>query len=122
MNAPPSQYTGSTYNARFGGWRKGLEDFVATVATELELLTTAETRQATKHAGNRTKRDPSLSLRFLVLKRDCFRCAACGRSPATHAGLILEIDHVIAWSRGGETIADNLQSVCFDCNRGKSAT
>jgi hypothetical protein len=26
MSAPPSQYTGSTYNARFGGWRKALEE------------------------------------------------------------------------------------------------
>ncbi|WP_254512495.1 homing endonuclease associated repeat-containing protein [Anatilimnocola floriformis] len=122
MNGPPSQYTGSTYNARFGGWRKALEEFVATVTEEQELLTTPEARQPPKQTGRRTNRDPSLSLRFLVLKRDCFRCTACGRSPATHAGLILEIDHVIAWSKGGETIAENLQSLCFDCNRGKSAT
>jgi 5-methylcytosine-specific restriction endonuclease McrA len=122
MNAPPSQYRGSTYNARFGGWRKALEDFVATLAAEQEQLTCTETRPPTVTTGNRTKRDPSLSLRFLVLKRDRFCCTACGRSPATHAGLILEIDHILAWSKGGETIAENLQSLCFDCNRGKSAT
>ena len=31
----------------------------------------------------------------------------------------LKVDHVRPWSKGGETIAGNLQSLCFDCNRGK---
>src|SRR5262245_30664592 len=31
MREPPSQYTGSTYNDRFGGWRKALEEFVTAV-------------------------------------------------------------------------------------------
>lgn len=113
-----SQYSGSTYLARFGGWRKALAEFVAAVAQEsFAVSSTAGVKRTT-----RTPRDPSLSLRFLVLKRDNFRCVSCGRSPATVAGLILEVDHKLAWSNGGETIAENLQSLCFDCNRGKSDT
>ena len=27
-----------------------------------------------------------------------------GRSPATEAGLKLEVDHVIPWDKGGETV------------------
>ncbi|QKE39815.1 MAG: HNH endonuclease [Ferrovum myxofaciens] len=33
----------------------------------------------------------------------------------------MEIDHIFPWSEGGETIEENLQSLCFDCNRGKGA-
>lgn len=116
MSGPPSQFTGSTYNARFGGWRKALAEFVAAVDQEsFEAVATVAGRPVT-----RNPRDPSLTLRFLVLKRDNFRCVTCGRSPATVVGLVLEVDHVLAWSKGGQTVAENLQSLCFECNRGKS--
>jgi len=122
MNAPPSRYTGSTYNARFGGWRKALEAFVAAFAQEQEEFLNANPRENLIKIKTKTARSPSLALRFLVLKRDNFRCVACGRSPATVPGLVLEVDHVDAWCRDGATIADNLQTLCFDCNRGKGAT
>jgi hypothetical protein len=67
-----------------------------------------------------TSRTPSLRLRFQVLKRDGFICKKCGRSPSTHAGLTLEIDHKTPYSLGGETIFENLETLCKDCNRGKS--
>ena len=59
-------------------------------------------------------------LRFLTLRRDGFRCKACGRSPANEPGVELEVDHVVAWSEGGETVLENLQSLCQRCNGGKS--
>lgn len=71
-------------------------------------------------AKRRTPRKPSVRLRFQVLQRDNFTCRACGRSPATEIGVILEVDHVFAWSRGGETILTNLQTLCDQCNSGKS--
>lgn len=117
MSAPPSRYTASIYNARFGGWRNALAEFVA--AVEQEHFDTLSPVGVSKPKA-RTPRDPSLSLRFFVLKRDNFRCVGCGRSPATVAGLVLEVDHILAWSNGGETVEANLQSLCFDCNRGKS--
>jgi hypothetical protein len=122
MSSPPSQYTASIYNDRFGGWRRALEEFVASVDQEQEELLTYEVEVKSSKGTKRTKRDPSLALRFFVLKRDNFCCVACGRSPATVAGLVLEIDHVFPWSKGGETIEENLQTLCFDCNRGKGAT
>jgi hypothetical protein len=121
MNAPPSQFTASTYNARFGGWRKALEAFVATV-TEDERILGAENEIAPTNDVSPTPRQPSLALRFFVLKRDSFRCVACGRSPATTAALELEVDHVQAWTKGGRTVVENLQTLCFECNRGKCAT
>ncbi len=122
VNVAPSQCTGSTYNARFGGWRKALEEFVAAVTDDQQQLVRADVQASKNRTATRTNRDPSLALRFLVLKRDRFRCVACGRSPATEAGLVLEVDHILAWSKGGITIAENLQTLCFDCNRGKHAT
>ena len=122
MSVDPSQYTASIYNARFGSWRKALESFVASVDYESNELLSYEVEVKRSGGTKRTKRDPSLALRFFVLKRDNFRCVACGRSPATIAGLVLEVDHFIAWSNGGETIESNLRTLCFDCNRGKGAT
>jgi hypothetical protein len=122
MSFSPSQYTASIYNDRFGGWRRALEEFVASVDQEQEELLNYEVEVKSSKGTKRTKRDPSLALRFFVLKRDRFCCVACGRSPATVAGLVLEMDHVFPWSKGGETIEENLQTLCFDCNRGKGVT
>jgi 5-methylcytosine-specific restriction endonuclease McrA len=120
MNTPPSQYSASVYTDRLGGWRNALEEFVKSVNNEQEELEKYEV-QVKKHIlTKRTKRDPSLTLRFFVLKRDNFRCVACGCSPATHPEVTLEVDHIIPWSKGGETIEENLQTLCNNCNRGKS--
>jgi hypothetical protein len=122
MAVPPSQYTAAPYMARFGGWRKALEEFVAAFDQEQNELAGDNAAVARNTVPRRTGRDPSLALRFLVLRRDNFCCVACGRSPATVAGLVLEIDHLIPWSKGGETLAANLRTLCFDCNRGKGAS
>ncbi|OGL35671.1 hypothetical protein A3F38_02445 [Candidatus Saccharibacteria bacterium RIFCSPHIGHO2_12_FULL_48_21] len=61
-----------------------------------------------------------LSLRVKVLSRDKFRCVFCGKSPAINAGTILHIDHIKPFSKGGENTLDNLQTLCQDCNLGKS--
>lgn len=64
------------------------------------------------------KRKPiSKRLRFEVFKRDRFTCQYCGRSPPI---VILEIDHVVPASQGGDNADTNLLTSCFDCNRGKS--
>ena len=59
-------------------------------------------------------------LRYSVLKRDNFKCCACGASPAKDPSVELHIDHIIPWSKGGETTLDNLQTLCSKCNIGKS--
>ena len=59
-------------------------------------------------------------LRYTVLKRDHFKCCACGASPAKDSSVELHIDHIIPFSKGGETTLDNLQTLCSKCNIGKS--
>lgn len=122
MGAAPSQYGAGIYSDRFGGWRKALEQFVASVDQEQNELLNHEVEIKSRKGTKTTGRDPSLALRFLVLRRDRFCCVACGRSPATVAGLVLEVDHDVPWSKGGETIEENLKTLCFDCNRGKGVT
>ena len=69
---------------------------------------------------HQTSRSINTRLRFLVLKRDNFKCCACGASPAKDPAVELHVDHIIPWSKGGETILDNLQTLCSKCNLGKS--
>ena len=58
-------------------------------------------------------------LRYQVLKRDMFKCCACGASPAKDPSVELHIDHIIPWAKGGSTTMDNLQTLCSKCNLGK---
>jgi len=60
----------------------------------------------------------SKKVRFEVFKRDGFRCAYCGSSPPK---VILEVDHLIPVSAGGDNDDKNLITSCFDCNRGNGA-
>ena len=61
-----------------------------------------------------------LKLRLQVLSRDGFRCIFCGRSPATHTGVNLQVDHVVPFSKTGKSTIENLQTLCQECNLGKS--
>lgn len=53
------------------------------------------------------------------MKRDNFKCVLCGASPAKDPKIELHIDHIIPWSKGGESTIDNLQTLCSACNLGK---
>ena len=116
------EFSIDTYTKRFGGWRKALEAFVDYVnSTEIKIDESEPTSDTTSDVANHiTRRDINLRMRFIVMKRDNFKCCMCGRSPATTPGLELHIDHIIPWSKGGETVIDNLQTLCSDCNLGKS--
>ena len=112
----PSTLSERPYIRRFGSWTKALEQFVE-YANSQERTPPSPVELA---SGHRTSRDPSLRLRFRILKQDNFSCRACGASPALTPGLELHVDHIIAWSIGGETVEENLQSLCEACNLGKS--
>jgi 5-methylcytosine-specific restriction endonuclease McrA len=55
-----------------------------------------------------------------VLQRDRFTCCTCGASPALTPSTELHVDHIVPWSKGGETVLGNLQPLCSVCNLGKS--
>jgi len=58
----------------------------------------------------------TLTLRYSILKRDNFKCVKCG---VNASDTILEIDHIIPISKGGISVKENLQTLCFLCNKGK---
>jgi len=62
----------------------------------------------------------SHKLRLAVLKRDGYRCVKCGASRKNDKSVRLEVDHIIPGSRGGPATMENLQTLCFSCNQGKS--
>jgi hypothetical protein len=119
---PLSKYSAPTYANRFGTWRKALEKFVAYINNEEnvsseEAIKNIEVEPVTRH---KTSRTINWRLRFIVMRRDNFKCKNCGRSPATDPSIILHVDHVKAWANGGETVLENLQTLCSKCNIGKS--
>lgn len=60
-------------------------------------------------------------LREFIKKRDNYTCRKCGVSSRDESHLLLEIDHVIPVSKGGLTTENNLQTLCWKCNRTKGA-
>ncbi len=98
----------------FLSWKSGAS--VEEIERDAHALTVTPTNQ-TSHT---TRRAIPLSLRYEVLKLHKFRCVKCGRSPASHVGVELHIDHKTSWASGGETLLENLQCSCSDCNYGKS--
>lgn len=123
------KYGRNTFLRRFGGWRKALEAFVDYINSEddeekSEIVPEEGVHDKTligqKSFKHKTKRDINLRLRFKVMARDHFKCCKCGKSPATDPSVVLHIDHIYPYSKGGETIMENLQTLCSDCNLGKS--
>lgn len=115
MTKPVSRYTHHPYVERYGGWLDAVRAFLASSERE---ETAAVDRP--RNVSSRGPRDPSLRLRFLVMRRDAFRCRQCRASPAVTPGVELHVDHAIAWAAGGATTMENLQTLCLRCNLGKS--
>jgi hypothetical protein len=113
-----SRFSDSVYEQRFGSWTQALKEFVTFAdGTDIASETPIKPRSI---SVRRTPREPSLRLRFTVMRRDRFRCCQCGASPSINAAVQLVIDHVRPWSDGGETEFANLQTLCQECNLGKS--
>jgi hypothetical protein len=108
-------YCMDTYRRRFGNWRK-------TLILAYKSVDKTETQKPkagisyNKPTLKNIREEISIRTRFLVLKRDQFSCVMCGRSGV---GVKLEVDHKIPVSKGGKNDIDNLQTLCFECNRGK---
>lgn len=124
ISKPLSKYSGSAYSRRFGSWRKALEAFVENVnddseTVEEEIVSIPQNGSVVTHK-HKTSRNINWRLRFIVMKKDNFKCKSCGRSPATDPSVILHVDHIKAWASGGETVLENLQTLCSKCNIGKS--
>lgn len=61
------------------------------------------------------------SLREKIKRRDNYTCQNCGLSIEKEPNLLLEIDHIIPLAKNGLTTEDNLQTLCWKCNRTKGS-
>lgn len=60
-------------------------------------------------------------LRNKIKERDGFSCKQCNIGVEDEPTLLLEIDHIVPISKGGMSIEENLQCLCWKCNRSKGA-
>jgi hypothetical protein len=137
MIDPLSKLHISSYERKYGTWRNALEKFIEYINSkdrteEQETIKTSEKKpvpifqKSRKNIDEkevikkRTNRTANLRQRFKVMKRDGFKCILCGSSPATQISCELHIDHIIPWSHGGETVEENLRTLCSNCNLGRS--
>ena len=61
------------------------------------------------------------ALRDWIKERDDYTCRKCGASTHKEPNLLLEIDHIKPLSKGGITSKENLQTLCWRCNRRKGS-
>lgn len=125
MEKPLSIYSYRPYVTKYGGWRKALQKFIDFINSESEddqlddLVEEEQKDTSIEVIKHKTKRNISDRLRFRILMRDGFTCKSCGRSPVKERGVELHVDHILPWSKGGETVTENLETKCKKCNLGK---
>ena len=76
-------------------------------------------RWAKSAAGQRALM--TAKLRGQIKERDKFACLNCGIAVSVEPHLLLEVDHIVPVSRGGLSVEENLQTLCWKCNRSKGA-
>ncbi|GER23270.1 hypothetical protein NCCP1664_17660 [Zafaria cholistanensis] len=59
-------------------------------------------------------------LRHFIKTRDNHTCRYCSVSIEAEPHLLLEVDHIVPVSKGGLSTPENLQTLCWRCNRAKS--
>lgn len=125
MKRPLSKYSYSTYDSHFGSWTyslKAFEQFVKSGGVKQALKRSqAKPKPVIPEGCERAvmpkpKRDITYHIRYRVLKRDNYTCMKCKRSPVTHKGLELEVDHIKPWSKTYDSSLRNLQTLCKQCN------
>jgi hypothetical protein len=119
----PIRISFSTYINRYGSWK------ATNLAAGLKPLECGEQRKPKVKKGERKpivrrfknpRRHLSAELRLKLLKRDRFRCALCGRSPANDEVFELHFDHIKPLVLGGRaTDENNIWVLCDRCNYGK---
>ena len=119
-----SAFSLGTYEKRFRSWNNSLLAFAEFINSGRDELSNEVQVSITDGLqsvrSKRTPRDINWRLRAKILIRDSCICKMCGDSPAKNPDTMLHVDHILAWANGGETVEENLQTLCAKCNIGKS--
>ena len=119
---PLSKYSVGAYKGRFGTFRKALEAFIDFINADEPIKdfepqdnnsVVVSNDEIIKHT---TKRNISGRLKVQVLMRDGNKCKLCG---LTLTAENIHFDHIKPWSKGGETVLENLQVLCAEHNLAK---
>lgn len=121
---PLSKYSATTYRCKFGTWQKALESFIKYIDSKKD--ENQEPEENGKDEKNfdavetefkhKTRRNISERLKVQVLMRDGNKCKLCG---ITVTGEDIHFDHKDPWSKGGETVLENIQVLCAPHNLAK---
>lgn len=103
-----------------GGMAKRTFTVPMTEETIIELIKALESKLTMSAFTKEQRALMTKKMREAIKVRDNFTCCTCGNSTHTEPNLLLEIDHIIPVSKGGYTVEDNLQTLCWKCNRAKS--
>ena len=87
-----------------------IDSLAQTLSQKIRLINTAAGQRALMTA----------KLRQDIKVRDDHTCLNCGVSLMAEPHLLLEVDHIVPVSRGGMSTPNNLQTLCWRCNRTKS--
>ena len=109
-------YGQTTYINRFGSWKGSIIAFKEYVQYRQGNIKIAKA----SHVTHKTSRTASKKLRAQVFERDQSTCQNCGANEETKPGVKLVLDHIVPYSKGGETTYENLQVLCRRCNINKN--
>lgn len=90
-----------------------------TEETIIELIRALESKLTANAFAKEQRNLMTKKLREFIKNRDNFTCCSCGNSTHAEPNLLLEIDHIIPVAKGGCTTEENLQTLCWKCNRSK---
>lgn len=115
-----SKISTGAYEKKFGSWNKALLMFIEYINGGSFGNETFPHEIEKNKSTSRTSRKINWRIRAKILIRDNCICKMCGASPAKNPDVDLHVDHIIPWTKGGETVIENLQTLCSICNIGKS--
>ena len=89
--------------------------------TIIELINRLESKLSIQAQTKEQRALMTTKLRLHIKQRDNYTCCQCGNSTYKEPNLLLEVDHIVPIARGGLTIENNLQTLCWKCNRSKGS-
>ena len=104
----------------FGGKSQKSFTVPMTEETIIALISMLETKLTMNTFSKEQRQLMTSKLRKKIKERDNYTCCHCGNSIWKEPNLLLEVDHIVPVADGGYTVEDNLQTLCWVCNRHKS--